>query len=69
MAKFFNTDFDEDDDLEESEYSDKIKITPSKSADDYLDRNNPITKIVLSGLGGFCLIGVIYYGIAFFQSR
>ena len=69
MAKFFNTDFDDDEDLEESEYSDKIKITHSKSADDYLDRNNPITKIVLSVLGGFCLIGVIYYVIAFFQSR
>ena len=69
MAKFFNTDFDEDDDLEESEYSDKIKVTPSKSADDYLDRNNPITKIVLSVLGVFCLIGVLYYVITFFQSR
>lgn len=69
MAKFFNTDFNEGDNEEESEYSDKIKVTPSKSADDYLDRNNPITKIFLSVLGGFCLIGVIYYVIAFFQSR
>lgn len=69
MAKFFNTDFNEGDNEEESEYSDKIKVTHSKSADDYLDRNNPITKIVLSVLGGFCLIGVIYYVIAFFQSR
>lgn len=67
MAKFFNTDFD--DDNNESEYSDKIKVTPSKSNNDYFDRNNPITKIILLVLGSFCLIGVLYYVITFFQSK
>lgn len=69
--KFLNTDFDHEDieENENSEYSDKIHISPSKAQEEYFDRNNKITKIFLIVLGSFCVIGVLYYLISWLSSK
>lgn len=66
--KFFNTEKEKDKE-ENSEYSDQIYITPSKAREEYIDRSNPITKILLIALGLFCMIGVFYYIIEWFFNK
>lgn len=67
--KFFNADLDDEDIEEDSEYSDKIHISPSKAQNDYFDRNSVITRIFLIALGSFCVIGVLYYLISWLSSK
>ncbi len=70
--KFFNTDLDQDEDIQdefESEYSDKIRVTPSKAQDEYIDRSNIFVKIFLIALGSFCVLGVLYYVFEFLADK
>ena len=46
---------------EHNEYSDHIYVAESNSKEFLFDRNNPIVKIILIGLGLVALIGSIYY--------
>lgn len=66
--KFFDTEV-EDEKESNSEYSDQIHVTPSKARDEYIDRSNPIVKVLFALLGLFCVIGVFYYIIEWYFSK
>lgn len=68
--KFFNFDSEEnDEENEETEYSDKIHISSSKARDEYIDRNNVIARIFLIALGVFCILGITYYIVAWLSTK
>ncbi len=68
--KFLNMDSNSNEEIDdrESDYSDKIRVTPSKAQDEYIDRSNIFVKIFLILLGTFCVLGVLYYVIQFLNS-
>lgn len=67
--KFFNTDLEKDNTEQNSEYSDHIHVSPSKSQEEYIDRNSTLAKIFFITLGSFCILGVAYYIIQWFLSK
>lgn len=68
--RFFNTNVDSKKELDKSsEYSNQIHVTPSKARDEYIDRSNPVVKVLFIVLGLFCVVGVIYYMIEWFHSK
>lgn len=67
--KFFNTDLENDNVEENSEYSDHIHVSPSKAHEEYIDRNSTSAKIFFIVLGSFCVLGVAYYVIQWLLSK